>query len=135
MTNKPLIAVVDDDQSVRDALENLVTSVGFNAKVFPSAEAFLDSDSLLQIDCAVLDLRLPGISGLELQRKLAVNGPEIPTIIITAHGDDKAQAEAVAAGAIAFLKKPFKEVLLSAINSAMKRKSELQDTESGQRKD
>ena len=121
MTNKALIAVVEDDQSVRDALENLITSVGLDAKVFPSAEAFLDSDALLQTDCAVVDLRLPGITGLELQRKLAINGPRTPAIIITAHGDEKARAEAEAAGAIAFLKKPFKEeVLLAAINSAMK---------------
>jgi FixJ family two-component response regulator len=115
--------VVDDDQSVRDALENLITSVGLYAKGFPSAEAFLDSDALLQTDCAVLDLRLPGISGLELQRMLAGNVSSIPAIIITAHGNKKAQAEAMAAGALAFLKKPFKEeVLLAAISSAIKRK-------------
>jgi FixJ family two-component response regulator len=125
LTNKALIAVVDDDQSVRDALENLITSVGLNAKVFASAEAFLDSDALLQTDCAVLDLRLPGISGLELQRRLAANAPGIPAIIITAHGDEKAYAEAVAAGAIAFLKKPFnEEVLLAAISSAIKPKAD-----------
>jgi FixJ family two-component response regulator len=123
LTNKALIAVVDDDQSVRDALENLITSVGLSVKVFSSAEAFLDSDARLQTDCAVLDLRLPGMNGLELQRKLAGNGRRIPAIIITAHGDEKAQADAVAAGAIAFLKKPFKEeVLLAAISSAISRK-------------
>ena len=125
MTNKALIAVVDDDQSVRDALENLTTSVGLDARVFPSAEAFLDSNTLSQTDCAVLDLRLPGMSGLELHRKLAGNGRSIPAIIITAHGDEKAQAEAVAAGAIAFLRKPFKEeVLLAAISSAIRGQSD-----------
>jgi len=123
LKNKALIAVVDDDQSVRDALENLITSVGLHAKVSPSAEAFLDSDVLLNTDCAALDLWLPGISGLELQRKLAAEGRFIPAIIITANGNEKPQAEAVAAGAIAFLKKPFKEeVLLAAISSAIKRK-------------
>ena len=123
MKHKPCIAVVDDDQSVREALENLISSVGFEVKLFASAEAFLDSDAVLQTDCAVLDLWLPGISGLELQRKLASDGQNIPTIIITANGNEKAQAEAVAAGAIAFLKKPFKEeVLLGAIDSALKRK-------------
>ncbi len=123
MKHKPLIAVVDDDQSVREALENLISSVGFEVKLFESAEAFLDSDAPENTDCAVLDLRLPGISGLELQRRLAANGQSIPVIIITAQGDDNSQAVAVAAGAIAFLKKPFKEeVLLAAIDSTLKQK-------------
>ena len=123
MNNGPLIAVVDDDQSVREALENLISSVGCEVKLFASAEAFLDSDAQANTDCAVLDLRLPGISGLELQRKLAADGQSIPGIIITAQGDDQTQAEAVAAGAIAFLKKPFKEeALLAAIDSALERK-------------
>ena len=122
--HKPLITVVDDDQSVREALENLISSVGFEVRLFASAEDFLDSDAPANTDCAVLDLRLPGISGLELQRRLAANGHSTPVIIITAQGDDKARAEAVAAGAIAFLKKPFKEeVLLAAIDSALRRKS------------
>ena len=123
MKQEPLISVVDDDLSVREALENLISSVGFNVKLFASAEAFLDSDAPLHTDCAVLDLLLPGMTGLELQRKLAADGRSIPAIIITANGSEKAQAEAVSAGAIAFLKKPFKEeVLLDAINSALKRK-------------
>lgn len=123
MKHKPLIAVVDDDQSVSEALENLISSVGCEVRLFASAEAFLDSDALLQTDCAVVDLWLPGISGLELLRKLAADGQSIPAIIITAQGDDKARTEAVAAGAIAFLNKPFKEeILLAAIESALKRK-------------
>jgi FixJ family two-component response regulator len=123
LKNRPLIAVVDDDQSVREALENLISSVGFEVKLFASAEAFLDSDAPANTDCAVLDLRLPGISGIELQRKLVANGQSVPGIIITAEGDEHAQAEAAAAGAIAFIKKPFKEeVLLAAIDSALKRK-------------
>lgn len=122
LKDRPLIAVVDDDQSVREALENLISSVGFEVRLFASAETFLDSDAPTNMDCAVLDLRLPGISGLELQRKLAANGQRIPCIIITAQGDDRAQAEAAAAGAIAFIKKPFKEeVLLAAIDSALRR--------------
>lgn len=123
MKDKPLIAVVDDDLSVREALENLISSVGFEVKLFASAEAFLDSDGPAKTDCAVLDVRLPGMSGLELQRKLAANRQRIPVIIIMAQGDDKARAEAVTGGAIAFLKKPFKEeVLLTAIDSALKQK-------------
>jgi FixJ family two-component response regulator len=136
LKQKPLISVVDDDHSVREALENLVSSVGFDVKLFASAEAFLDSDAPSQTDCAVLDLLLPGMSGLELQRKLAADGQNTPTIIITANGNEKAQTDAFAAGAIAFLKKPFKEeVLLDAIDSALKRKSGVTSTELAQRKD
>ena len=124
MRNKPRIAVVDDDQSIREALENLVSSVGFEVRLFASAEDFLDSDAPANTDCAVLDLRLPGISGFELQQKLAADGQRIPAIIITAEGDDRTRDEALAGGVIAFLKKPFKEeVLLGAIDSALKRKS------------
>ena len=127
MKHKSLIVVVDDDQSVREALANLISSVGFEVKLFASAEDFLDSDTPLQTDCTILDVRLPGISGLELQQKLAADGQSIPVIIITAQGDDKTQDEAVAAGAIAFLKKPFKEeVLLAALESALKRKADEQ---------
>jgi FixJ family two-component response regulator len=123
LNNGPLIAVVDDDQSVREALENLISSVGFEVKVFASAEDFLDSDALLRTDCAVFDLSLPGMSGIELQQKLAADDQSVPVIIITAQGDDNARAEAAEAGAVAFLKKPFKEeVLLAAIDSALKRK-------------
>jgi FixJ family two-component response regulator len=122
--HKPLIAVVDDDQSVREALENLISSVGLEVRSFASAEDFLSSDTAMQTDCAILDVRLAGISGLELQQKLAAEGQNISVIIITAQGDDKTQDEAVAAGAIAFLKKPFKEeVLLDALESALKRKA------------
>lgn len=123
MKHNPVIAVVDDDQSVREALDNLMSSVGFTVKLFSSAEDFLDSEALLQTDCAILDVCLPGISGPELQRRLAADGQSIPIIIITAQGDDKTQDEAVAAGAIAFLKKPVREeVLLAALESALKRK-------------
>ncbi len=116
--------MVDDDQSVREALENLISSVGFEVRLFASAEAFLDSDAPSQTDCAVLVLVLPGMSGIELRRKMTADGQNIPTIIITANGNETAQAEALAAGAIAFLKKPFEEeVLLDAIDAALKRKA------------
>lgn len=122
MKHKSLIAVVDDDQSVREALENLISSVGLDVRLFASAEDFLSSDTPSQTDCAILDVRLPGISGVELQKRLAADRQNIPVIIITAQGDDKTQDEAVAAGAIAFLKKPFKEeVLLAALESALDR--------------
>jgi len=122
LNHRPVIAVVDDDLSVREALENLISSVGYEVKLFASAEAFLDSDARANTDCAVLDLRLPGISGIQLQRKLATNGQSIPSLIITAQGDDQARAEAAAAGAVAFINKPFKEeTLLAAIDSALNR--------------
>lgn len=122
MKHKSLIAVVDDDQSVREGLGNLISSFGFEVKLFASAEDFLDSNTRLQADCAILDVRLPGISGLELQERLAAERQNIPIIIITAQGDNKTQDEAVAAGAIAFLRKPFKEeVLLAALESALNR--------------
>ncbi|HYK20423.1 MAG TPA: response regulator [Pyrinomonadaceae bacterium] len=124
LKHKSLIAVVDDDQSVREALENLINSVGLEVKLFASAEDFLDSDMPIQTDCAILDVCLPGMSGVELQQRLAADGKNLPVIIITAQGDDKTQGEAVAAGAIAFLKKPFKEeVLLVALQSALNRKA------------
>ena len=127
MKHKPLIAVVDDDQSVREALENLISSVGFEVRLFASAENFLDSDTRAQTDCAILDVRLPGLSVLELQQRLAVDGQSIPVIVITAQADDKTQDEAVAAGAIAFLKKPVtEEVLLTALDAALKRKTDQQ---------
>jgi two-component system, LuxR family, response regulator FixJ len=125
LKHKSLIAVVDDDESVREGLENLISSVGFEVKLFASAEDFLDSDTPLQTDCAILDVRLPGISGLELQQRLVADGKSIPVIIITAQGDDQTQDEAVAAGAIAFLKKPFKEeALLTALASALRNNSD-----------
>ena len=125
MKHKPLIAVVDDDQSVREALENLISSVGFEVRLFASAENFLDSDTPAQTDCAILDVRLPGLSGLELQQRLAVDGQSIPVIVITAQAEDKTQDEAVAAGAIAVLKKPVREeVLLTALDAALKRKTD-----------
>ena len=123
MKHTPLIAVVDDDQSVREGLENLISSVGFEVKLFASAEDFLDSDVSSQTDCAIFDVRLPGLSGVELQQRLAAEGQSLPVVIITAQGDDRTQDEAVAAGAIAFLNKPVKEeVLLAALDSALKRK-------------
>ena len=127
MKHKPLIAVVDDDQSIREALKNLISSVGFEVKLFASAEEYLDSDTPSQTDCAILDVRLPGITGLELQQRLVAEEQSIPVIVITAQGDDKTHDEAVAAGAIAFLKKPVTEAaLLTAVESALNRNADEQ---------
>jgi FixJ family two-component response regulator len=114
------ISVVDDDASVREALANLSGSVGFEVELYASAEEFLASTDVSMAACLVLDLRMPGMGGLELLRRLTAEGHEPPVIVITAHGDDEARAESLAAGAVAFLNKPFKEeTLLSAIDSAL----------------
>ena len=117
----PIIAVVDDDESVRESLAGLAESVGYEAALFASAEEFLQSarhrDSLA---CLILDVRLPGMSGVELYKKLARNPRSIPTIIITAHADPEMNTWATKAGVIALLYKPFQpEVLLQAVRKAI----------------
>ena len=120
MYDKPRIAVVDDDESVRQGLANLISSVGHEAELYASAEELLASPKAGEAACLVLDLRMPGMGGLELQRRLAARSGGPPVIIITAHSHDEARAEALAAGAVAFLNKPFKEeTLLGAISSAL----------------
>jgi FixJ family two-component response regulator len=120
LKHKLHIAVVDDDRSVREALENLISSVGYEVDLFKSAKGFLESTAIHDADCLVLDLQMPGMSGMELQQKLREQGRGVPIIFITAHGDNTARGEALAAGAVAFLDKPFQEeVLLGAINSAI----------------
>ena len=117
---RPLISVVDDDESVREALESLLRSAGFKAEVFASAEQFLRSDRAREVDCLIADVRMPGMDGLELQRQLAAGGFRLPIIFITAHGDELARAQALRAGAVAFLRKPFSEqALLDAIQAVL----------------
>jgi FixJ family two-component response regulator len=114
------ISVVDDDASVREALANLISSVGYGVELYASAEEFLASTGASTAACLVLDLRMPGMGGLELLRRLTAEGRDTPVIVITAQGDDETRAESLAAGAVAFLNKPFKEeTILSAINSAL----------------
>ena len=120
MSENPLIAVVDDDASMRGALRNLLRSVGFRAAAFASAEEFLQASQIQDTACAIVDVRMPGMSGLELQQHLATIQYPIPLIFITAHGDAEARARALRAGAVDFLYKPFsEEVLLRAIQSAL----------------
>src|SRR4051812_9417092 len=107
MPESSLIAVVDDDEAIREATESLIRSVGFRAVVFPSAEDFLRSSHLQDTACLIVDVRMPGMSGLELQRQLAAANYSMPIIFITAHGDEEARARALRAGAVAFLDKPF----------------------------
>ena len=116
-----MISIIDDNESVRESLRRLMRSVGFAVNVFASAEEFLNSDRLRNTDCLILDVRLPGMDGLELQRHLAASHSEIPIIFITAHEDDEVRARALNAGAVAYFLKPFNdEDLLNAIDAALK---------------
>ena len=115
----PLIYIVDDDKSVRKSLKRLMKSAGLKAKTLASAEDFLNSGYQDNPGCLILDVRMPGLSGLELQKQLAATGSKLPIIFITAHEDEKAYNAAMAAGAVAFLQKPFDDqTLLSAIHLA-----------------
>jgi FixJ family two-component response regulator len=117
-----IVFVVDDDVSVREALENLVRSAGVRVETFASAREFLANPPPAMPSCLVLDVRLPGLSGLELQKRMAERGLEIPIIFITGHGDVPTSVQAMKAGAIEFLTKPFAdEDLLNAIQQAIKR--------------
>ena len=121
MPGIPLISIVDDDDAHRSSLENLIRSVGLRAQGFSSAEAFLSSNHRPETRCLVLDVRMPGMSGPELQRQMAVANSHIPIIFITAHEDDSQRSQALEAGAVAFLHKPFyEEELLNAIDAALK---------------
>jgi len=118
----PVIFVVDDDKSVRESLRRLLTSVGLRVEVFPSAQAFLSSPRPDTPGCVVLDVRLPGLSGLDLQRELAGSDAPLPIVFITGHGDIPMSVRAMKAGAIEFLTKPFREQdLLEAIRQAVER--------------
>jgi FixJ family two-component response regulator len=113
----PLISIVDDDEGIRQALKSLIDSVGFRAEVFDSGEKFLNSPYLSQTDCLIADVRMPGMSGLELQDRLSAAGRSIPIVFISAHEDKEARARGLRAGAIDFLQKPFSEdSLLGAIS-------------------
>lgn len=115
------IAIVDDDESVREAIKSLLNSVGLNAEVFASANDFLDSERVEQTGCLILDLSMPGMSGLELQDRLVSSAYKIPIIFITAHtSDSEARNRALQAGALDFLSKPFnEETLLGHVYSAL----------------
>ncbi len=121
MSNLSLISVVDDDTSVRESLQCLIRSVGFAVEAFASAEEFLKSDHLHNTRCLILDVRMPGMNGIELQRRLVASHCDIPVIFITAHGDEAARSQALKDGAVDYLLKPFTaEALLNAIHTALK---------------
>jgi FixJ family two-component response regulator len=115
-----MIAIVDDDDLMRNALQGLLKSVGLPTQAFASAEEFLNSGQQHQVGCLVADIRMPGMSGLELQAKLNADHCRIPTIFITAHGDEKMRMQALRAGAVEFMAKPFDdEALLESVRAAL----------------
>src|SRR6202166_2124162 len=115
-----LVAIVDDDDSMRSALQGLLQSAAFPARSFASAEEFLKSGQQHQVACLIADIRMPGVSGLELQAQLNAERCRIPIIFITAHGDAKMRLQALRAGAVEFLAKPFdNEVLIDSVRAAL----------------
>jgi FixJ family two-component response regulator len=119
---KPLIAIIDDDEPVRVALQSLVRSVGLTAQAFASAADFLAAADGPRVACLILDVKMPGMTGLALHRHLVASGRQTPTILITANPDDAARAEALRDGALCYLSKPFAEDdLLAWINTALGR--------------
>ena len=123
--SKPLIAIVDDDESVRRALKRLARALGMDAETFTAGREFIDLLEAMpsfQPDCVILDVQMPGMNGLEVQEQLAQSGSRVPVIFITAHDEVGARERALAAGAIAFLRKPFDdELFIKTLNVALKR--------------
>src|SRR6202166_187451 len=115
-----IVAIVDDDDLMRGALQGMLKSVGLPSQAFASAEEFLTSGQQHQTACLIADIRMPGMSGLELQAKLNAERCRIPTICFTAHGDEKMRMQAWRAGAVEFLAKPFDdEALLDSVRAAL----------------
>jgi FixJ family two-component response regulator len=116
----PVIAIVDDDESFREALERFLRTFAFSVRSFASGEEFLQSTELRFVSCLLLDLAMPGMSGLEVKRELAARGLRIPTVFVTAHSGDDVEQDLVTAGAIAILRKPVdQQMLLRLVRSAV----------------
>lgn len=120
--SKPIVFIVDDDLWVRESLETLIQDAGWQPEAFATSQDFLDRPRAFTPSCLVLDISLPGLNGLELQKRVAVERTDMPIIFITGHGDIPMSVEAMKAGAVEFLTKPFNdEVLLTSIRQALKR--------------
>ena len=118
--NQSIVMIVDDDDSIRKAVRRLMKAYGFAVETFGSAEEYLDSDRLDKTSCLILDVHMPGMNGLELQKRLVASGCVIPIIFITAFTDENARAQAMRAGAVDYLAKPFSdEELLKCIHVAL----------------
>jgi len=119
---EPIVFVVDDDQSVREGIQSLLTSAGFSVDTFPTAKMFLNHPRPDRPACVILDVRMPGLSGLDLQQELTKTGVSIPIIFITGHGNVRMTAQAMKAGAVEFLTKPFREQeLIDAVRESIDR--------------
>ena len=115
-----LVGIVDDDESVRNSISSLLRSAGYRTQMFESAEAFLESDRMSDADGLVLDVKMPGLSGIELQRRLIDLKHTVPIVFVTAHADAEIREVALAQGAVAFFAKPFNdEALLGVLSSAV----------------
>ena len=122
MIMRSIVSVVDDDQSVRESLPDLLREFGFAVEAFSSAEEFLASDCIFQTRCLILDISMPGMSGPDLQQELKLRGDDIPIIFITAHGDETVRPSVREQGAVECLLKPFSDTaLLGALNAALPR--------------
>jgi FixJ family two-component response regulator len=121
MLNRPRVAVVDDDRSVRESLPDLLREFGFDSQAFSSSQEFLDRERGGKFGCLILDIGMPGMSGLELQKELRTRGDEVPIILITGRRDEAIRRRGLDAGAVEFLYKPFSDTsLLDALNLALK---------------
>lgn len=119
-SSEKLVVIVDDDDSVRNALEGMLKAIGVQAQTFASGEEFLNSGKQHQAACLIADIRMPGMSGLELQARLNAEHCRIPTIFITAHGDARMRMQALRAGAVEFLAKPFDDdILIENVRAAL----------------
>ena len=121
MLKAPVISIIDDNESVREATKGLVRSLGYNAAAFASAEEYLRSDCVSDSACLITDLNMPGMSGADLQDRLIADGRRVPMIFITAFSDEKVRVRVLDAGAFGFLRKPFDdEQLIECLNKALK---------------
>ena len=117
---RPLLTVVDDDESVRESLPDLLKEFGFSARAFSSAQEFLSSDSVRETRCLILDIAMPGMTGFDLQQELKRRGQKIPIVFITGQKDEGVRKQAFQQGAVKFLYKPFSDTaLLDAVNAAL----------------
>jgi len=117
---KPLISIIDDDESMREAIKGLMRSLGYRVEAVASAQEFLSSRSVLRTACVIADMQMPGMTGLELYQRLSTSGKRVPTILITAYPDDGIRERALSAGIVGYLSKPFEEDdLLDCVRSAL----------------
>ena len=124
MPKGPLVAIVDDDESIRDTTKDLLESAGFSAAVFASAASLLRSRRLSQVSCLIADMRMPKMTGLELQQHLVASNRAIPTILMTAYPDERSRAQAIKANVICHLIKPFAaDELLECVRRAVRKHS------------